>query len=119
MKKLIVLVVASSFLFQSCYSYKSIEIKNTQLLSDNVYKVKYQDKFYNGNLISQNDSIIKMIINKEEVTIRKIDIEVIRKRNFSVFKTLGLPLIIVATIVGLFALNYNGPQLGNSLNYPN
>lgn len=119
MKKLIVLLVASAFLFQNCYSYKSIEMKNTPLVIDKVYKIKYENKFYKGIFISQNDSIIRMIFNKKELTLSKTEIEIIKKRNFSVLKTIGLPLMIIAIIVGVFTLTYNGPQFGNDLNYPN
>lgn len=40
MKKIIVFLIAISFLFQSCYSYKSINPTTAYLKKGRVYKIK-------------------------------------------------------------------------------
>jgi len=120
MKKIIVIVASVSILLQSCYSYKVIDSNFESKNVGTFYKIKIDSKQYKGKLISFNDSISKIKAGENEINIKTSDIEKIKQRKFSVLKTVALSTsMLLVTIVGLFIVTYNGPEMGNNLNSPN
>lgn len=113
MKNTMIILIAISFLLQSCYSYKLIDVQKTPLIAEKKYKIIQSSKYENVRLLSSTDSTI-VVSNLKNVqnTISIKDIKIIKKRKFSVAKTsvlvitslLGGAIIIVAD--GLSKTNY-------------
>jgi hypothetical protein len=123
MKKTIILLVSISFMLQSCYSYKTIDIKQTSLITvGKIYKIKQNGNYLKGKLISSNDTLLKIKVGDSVKPIAITEIEEIRKKKFSVGKTVGLSSAItvgtIVTVVAVFALTYSGPSTG-SVQSPN
>lgn len=101
MRKLIMCILLLTFLLQSCYSYKVIDIKSNLAVGEK-YKIKLSNKFEKIRLVSSTDSTITINNNKKvEVIISKNDIKSIKKRQFSITKTILFPIGIVVTTIGL------------------
>lgn len=71
MKKIIVFLIAISFLFQSCYSYKSINPTTAYLKNGRIYKIKQQTGFEKVKLKSFTDSTMTVINGKIEKKLLK------------------------------------------------
>jgi hypothetical protein len=117
MKKLL-LILSISFLFQSCFNYKTvsynnitneaIETKNRDLinflvfsplpiLSNPEFKVKKLDGTnIQGKLVSKNEKAISLKQYGRLQTIPKKDISSIKKRKFSLLKTSIVAIPIIA-----------------------
>jgi hypothetical protein len=95
MKKVLSFIIGLSFLLQSCYSYKKIDLKTTSLKPNKVYKINQGKTKYKGRLIGSNDSIITVKQGKVEKQIPIESISIIKKRKFSTTKTVLLPISIV------------------------
>lgn len=103
------LLLAIVFLVESCYSYKNMDLDPSKMVAGKKYKIERNHKNYKVTFNSLKDSSIVVTRKnwtKEEIPIQ--DITRIRKRKFSIVKTAALPLTIVATAVGIFALTYQG-----------
>lgn len=61
MKNRIVYLLIVSFLLQSCYTYKAFDLKKTQLIVGENYKIREVDKFVKSKLQSANDSVITVM----------------------------------------------------------
>ncbi len=120
-KKTIIYILLISFLLQSCFSYKSIDI-NSQLPVERKYKIKQSNKYENVRIISTTDSTITVSNNKKTINIiAKKDIKVIKKRHFSVLKTALLPVVVSAVgVVGIIVIGKPdfGPKIGGSIQPP-
>jgi hypothetical protein len=102
MKKVTLLLILS-VLFQSCYSYREIDV-NQNLIEGKKYKIKQFNKYEKVRFVSSSDSSITIIDNKKlEQTIFKKDIITIKKRHFSVTKTILLPVGVGIGIIGIGA----------------
>jgi hypothetical protein len=100
MRKSIIHILLLSFLLQSCYSYRVID-KNSKLAIGKKYKVKQLNKYEKVRLLSITDTTIIVSNNKNsQNTIDLNDIKIIKKRHFSVTKTVLLPIGIVIVGVG-------------------
>lgn len=101
------LLVILSFLCQSCFTYKATNNNPYQLEAGKTYQVKHNNKCSKVVFYTVNDSNMQVVeqFEKKEIPIK--DITDIKKRKFSIVKTVGLPLSIVTGLVGLFALTYN------------
>lgn len=107
MRKLIFLL-AIVFLFQSCFSYKQMDNDPSKMEAGKKYKIERNHKNYKVTFNSLTDSSIRITrknFTKGEIPIK--DITSIKKRKFSILKTVGLPITVAAAITGLFILNYN------------
>ncbi|MBC7524215.1 MAG: hypothetical protein H7239_07235 [Flavobacterium sp.] len=98
MRKSILYILLLSFLLQSCYSYREID-KSSTLVIGKKYKIKQSNKYEKVRLLSFSDSTITVSNNKNsQNTIAIKDINKIKKRHFSVTKTVLLPIgILVVT----------------------
>jgi hypothetical protein len=70
------------------------------------YKIERNHKYSKVVFQSIKDSSIQVNEKFEEKQIPIKDITNIKKREFSVLKTIGIPVTVVASLVGLFALLY-------------
>lgn len=99
MKKRIFFLAGISLLFQSCYTYKRMDSSDFEIGKN--YKVTLNDKQLKIKLNQINDSTLIVTHKKEEIVISKNKIQELKKRKFSVIKTLSLPVIVILGIVGL------------------
>lgn len=112
MKNTILYLLVVSFLLQSCYSYKTIDLKQTPLIVGKKYKIEQEVKFVKATLKTLNDSTTTFLVGKFEKQIPITNIKKIKVKKFSVLKTVSLLPITIAVIVIGFTATYSGPQLG-------
>ena len=92
MKKLLFLL-SFSILFQSCYSYKSIDYNNIEIEKKQKFKIKGVGGTYSeGRLVSKNEKTMVLENKGQTQTISKEEIYEVKVRNFSFLKTLGLTI---------------------------
>ena len=103
----IFLGIALLILLQSCFSYKAMENDPTKMETGKTYKIERNQKYTKVVFHNVKDNTIIVSEDFEEKQIPINDITAIKKRKFSVVKTVGLPLSIVVGLVGLFALSFN------------
>ena len=87
MKK-IIYIFAFSILFQSCFSYKTVEYNNIDTEKKQTLIIKKDDRTkIKGKLVSKDDN--KIIISKsgENQTVMQQNIEEIRVKKFSIIRT--------------------------------
>tara|TARA_R110001592_G_scaffold360451_1_gene668837 strand:- start:139 stop:474 length:336 start_codon:yes stop_codon:yes gene_type:complete len=97
-------------LFQSCNSYKVINLKTYDLEKSKKVKVILKNaKRYDGKLIDiREDEIILQNFKRKKI-ISIADIDKIKQPEFSILKTLGLTFIIsLAALVSSLAYFTNG-----------
>jgi hypothetical protein len=107
MKKLLFLL-SFSILFQSCYSYKSIDYNNIETEKKQKFEIKGAEGTYSeGRLVSKNEKTIVIENKGQTQTISKEEIYDIKVREFSILKSAGLTVLIpIAAYVGfaIFAI---------------
>jgi hypothetical protein len=112
MKISIIFILLLSLLLQSCYSYRVID-KNNNFIANKKYKIKLTNKYQKVIILSSTDSTITVVDNKNiESTIVKNDIKTIKKRYFSVSKTVLFPIGVGITSLGV-ALIISPPNFYN------
>lgn len=97
MKKYISFLVIL-ILFQSCFSYKSVENNSSQYEIGKTYKLKQGKKSEKVKIISKTDSTIVVNHKFEEKEISLQAISKVEKRKFSIVKTVLMPIIIVGIL---------------------
>lgn len=103
MKK-IILLLALLFLFQSCFSYKAMENDPTKMEAGKTYKIERNHKYSKVVFHSIKDSTILVNEKFEEKQIPINDITNIKKRNFSIIKTVAYPLAVIAVLSGMYII---------------
>ncbi len=75
MKTSIIYLIVISFLFQSCYTYRAIDLKDTSLVVGKNYKIRQDTKFVKAKLETVNDSVITVLESKtyKDIPISKIN----------------------------------------------
>ena len=102
MKKLLFLL-AFSILFQSCYSYKSIDYNNIETNKKQKLEVLMLNKTsMKGQLVSKNEKTMILELKDGQGAIPVEQIYAVKVRKFSLLKTAGLTVLIpIAAYVGL------------------
>jgi hypothetical protein len=103
MKKLLYLV-AFSILFQSCYSYKSIDYNNIENDKKQKLEVLMLNKTsMKGQLVSKNEKIIILQTKDGQGTIPLEEIYNVKVREFSILKSAGLTIgaSVGALLIGI------------------
>lgn len=96
MKK-ISLLLAIAFLFQSCYSYKSVEVNPKTMVIGQEYKIERNHKTSKIVYTQNADSAIYVLKNGNEERIALKDISSARQKKFSLAKTLlWIPITLIA-----------------------
>lgn len=111
------MLLSLTFLFQSCFSCREMKKNSDNLKVGEKYKVQVGSKNYIGNLVSFNDSEIKIKKGKIENEIKILEINKIKNRKFIILKTLGYSTGILVVIIAVFSVR-NNPSIpvGNSPN---
>lgn len=93
-----IILIVITFLLQSCYSYKVIDVIKTPLVVGKKYKIKQSNKYENVRLLSSTESTITVSnVKNVQNTISLKDIKKIKKRKFSVGKT---AIFVITTLLG-------------------
>jgi len=102
MKKLLFLL-SFSILFQSCYSYKSIDYNNIETDKKQKLEVLMLNKTsMKGQLVSKNEKTMILESKDGQGAIPVEQINAVKVRKFSFLKTLGLTVLIpIAVYIGL------------------
>ena len=105
MKKLILLLLFS-FLFQSCFSYKSVKFNDIKNEKKQKFEVSKLDKTnIKGRLVSIDDNVMILENRKGNQTINENEIYDVKVRKFSILKTItGLGSSYVFIGIGALAL---------------
>ena len=110
MKKITLLLLLISFLFQSCFSYRTLDYNKIAIEKKQKFEIEKLDSSkLTGRLVSKNDQSITLENNRGIQTVEKSDIQQIKVRKFSIIKLAGgvvgtyaaVVLVIVALIAGL------------------
>ena len=102
MKELIFLL-SFSILFQSCFSYKSIDINTIAIEKKQKFEFEKVDQTkVNGRLVSINKEKIILKNKGNSQTVLKAEIRDVRVKKFSILKSSGV-VTLAALLVGLFA----------------
>ncbi|MAP99636.1 MAG: hypothetical protein CMC51_02345 [Flavobacteriaceae bacterium] len=89
MKNLFILL-SFLILFQSCFSYKSVNYDNISNNKKQKIQVEMLDRSkFNGQLVSKDDKTIILENNGSTQTILKKDVYEVKVVKFSILKTLG------------------------------
>ena len=112
MKKLLFLLLLFSFLFQSCFSYKSVDFNSIESEKNQKFKVAKLDRTnVKGRLVSIDENTIILEKKDESQSILKDEIYDIKVRKFSIIKSAGgvlgtyglivlvLPVILVIALL--------------------
>ena len=102
MKKLLFLL-SFSILFQSCYSYKSIDYNNIETDKKQKLEVLMLNKTsMKGQLVSKNEKTIILQTKDGQGTIPLEEIYNVKVREFSILKSTGLVVgLPIVTYIGL------------------
>ena len=103
MKKLLFLL-AFSILFQSCYSYKSIDYNNIETEKKQKLEVLMLNKrSMKGQLVSKNEKTIILQTKDGQGTIPVEEIYAVKVRKFSFLKSAGLTAgtFVGAVLIGI------------------
>jgi hypothetical protein len=102
MKKLLFLL-SFSILFQSCYSYKSIDYSNIEIDKKQKLEVLMLNKTsMKGQLVSKNEKTIILQTKDGQGTIPLEEIYNVKVREFSILKSTGLVVgLPIVTYIGL------------------
>ena len=112
MKKLILLLLFS-ILFQSCFSYKSIDFNSIESEKNQKFKVVKLDRTnVKGRLVSIDENTIILEKKDESQSILKDEIYDIKVRKFSILKLAGTVVAASGiTVIALGALLFGGGAL--------
>ena len=107
MKKLsLLLLLLLSILFQSCYSYKTVDYNNIAIEKKQKVEVLMLNKTsFKGQLVSKNDKTMILETKDGQGTIAIEEIYDVKVRKFSFLKSAGLITVLIPiTISALFSL---------------
>jgi hypothetical protein len=108
MKKAIIISLVISFLLQSCFSYKNLNLKEKQLIVGKEYKIMQNGKFVKTKLLTLNDSIANFKIGKDKKDIKVSDIKDVKIRKISIVKTILFTLGFTTAITTIVLANSIG-----------
>ena len=99
----IIAFISISLLFQSCFSYKAVENNVSQYEVGKHYKIQHDNKTKKVTIVNKTDSLLVVNHKFQEEAIGINSIERVQKRKFSYLKTLILPLVTFALLIGILA----------------
>lgn len=103
MKKITLLLLLISFLFQSCFSYRTLDYNKIAIEKKQKFEIEKLDSSkLTGRLVSKNDQSITLENNRGIQTVEKSDIQQIKVRKFSIIKLAGGVVGTYAAVVVVF-----------------
>ena len=115
MKKFSLLLLLFSILFQSCYSYKTVDYNNIAIEKKQKLEVLMLNKTsVKGQLVSKNEKTMILETKDGQGTIPIEEIYDVKVRKFSFLKSAGL--IVLIPIGSYLTCSYSGVVVLGSLN---
>ena len=109
MKKLFFLLLFM-ILFQSCFSYTTVDYNNIEIEKKQKFEIDKLDKtIIKGRLVSKNEKTMILENNGERLTILSEEIHEVKVRKFSYLKSLRLYGIVGGIAAGII-LNTSGSK---------
>lgn len=105
MKTTLLSLLSISFLLQSCYSYKTIDLNKTPLEIGQKYKIAEGGKFVKIKVKGVSDTTITVTTENTEKQILLSKKTVIKKRKFSFLKTSLVAIAALSVMIGVSSLN--------------
>ena len=105
MKNFSLLLLLLSILFQSCFSYKTVDYNNIAIEKKQKFEVKgVKGKYIKGRLVSKDEQLMILENNGQLQEISVDEINEVKVRKFSIWKTAGrtyLSFAIGALAIGV------------------
>ena len=114
-----ILLLAGCMLFSSCYSYRTMDTELSKLVEGKKYKIVTTDgKKHKIRILKYGDTLVgrKSKSSRTPIKLTKEEVKDIKERKFSLLKTVGLPIILVGTALGIFAISA-GPDFDLTIDY--
>ena len=90
----LLLLLLLSILFQSCYSYKTVDYNKIAIEKKQKFEVKgVKGKYIKGRLVSKNEQTMTLETKVGQQTIAVEEIYDVKVRKFSFLKTLGFSIV--------------------------
>jgi hypothetical protein len=108
--KIKLVLLGGLILFQSCYSYKELELRHEGLELGERYKLNHTayGRLKKGKIIQMSDTTITYKLNNGRIDeLRMEEIKQIKKGKFSLGKTIALPVSITGVVLGASWLAWN------------
>ncbi|MDI1257570.1 MAG: hypothetical protein PSV16_15865 [Flavobacterium sp.] len=80
------IILFAGFLLQSCNTYKTIDLEQTQLIKNEFYKIKQRHKFVKVQMLELKSTTMVVLDNAQRRRIVKADIKKIKVRKPSIFQ---------------------------------
>ena len=94
MKNFSLLLLLLSILFQSCYSYKTVDYNKIAIEKKQKFEVKgVKGKYIKGRLVSKNEQTMTLETKVGQQTIAVEEIYDVKVRKFAFLKTLGFSIV--------------------------
>ena len=114
-----ILLLAGCMLFSSCYSYRTMDTEIHKIVEGKKYRiVTTDDKKHKIRILKYGDTLVgrKSKSSRTFIKLAKEEVKVIKERKLSLLKTMGLPIVLVGTALGIFVISA-GPDFDLSINY--
>lgn len=112
--KICMIILLVSVLLTGCYSYKKVDLQQAEFKKGDKYKINRIDKpTQKGKFHSINDSLIILQGQAGEMHLISLkEIEKIKRRKFSLGKTIALPVGVIVITAGVSIVVNDGFGLG-------
>ncbi len=109
----LLLLLLLSILFQSCYSYKTVDYNKIAIEKKQKFEVKgVKGKYIKGRLVSKNEQTMTLETKVGQQTIAVEEIYDVKVRKFSFLKSAGVivgsyvtvAIVALASVVSMFGL---------------
>ena len=102
--KIFIFLLSFSILFQSCFSYKTVDYNNIAIEKKQKFEVfGVEGTNIKGRLVSKNDQLIILENNGQLQEMSVSEIHEVKVRKFSILKSAGLLGATYATVVVVIA----------------
>lgn len=108
MKQLKTVILIFTLLLQSCYTYKSIDIKSNELEAGKMYRMMVNEKEFTARIVAIKSDNIQITTKKNRATIPLNEVHSIKKKKQQTLLTMGI--IAVATAVLVYLVKDNNQE---------
>lgn len=95
-------------LCQGCFSYRHVDARSNNLEIGRNYRIKLKDKtLKNAELKALGDSTMTVFVYNDTKEIRRADIKEMERQKFSVWKSLGYPVLAIGGAIAFVVIGYS------------
>lgn len=117
--KSIIRLLVFCILHQSCNSYRKVDLATEEITLKKKYKLKKINGEKQKLTITQvSDSMIMGYSQKDSsIAFTTANIDIFRKIKFSIIKTIGLSLVIIDDLIGIFLISFKPSYIIGAPNF--